>query len=586
MRVALYARYSSDNQRDASIEDQFRICKERAARENWTIVASYKDAGISGASVILRPGIQSLLEDAQSHAFDVVLAEALDRISRDQADVATLFKQLRFAGVSIVTLAEGEITELHVGLKGTMNALFLKDLAAKTHRGLRGRVEGGKSGGGLCYGYRVIKQLDERGDRVRGDREIDPAQAEVIRRIFRDFASGISPRAIAIKLNAEGVAGPETKLWNDTTIRGHLKRGTGIINNELYLGRLVWNKLHYVKDPSTGKRISRLNPESEWIVTEVPALRIVEDKLWQAVKMKQKDIAEKYVKVTAAIREHHSNKRINNARRPKSLFSGLVFCGFCDGPYTLRGADRFVCSAHVSNGSCSNGRTLARSELERRVLDGLKERLLAPDVVAEAMRAYAEELNRLNRERRASGDAWRTELAKVEKQIQGIVEAVKEGLFQRPMIAAMDALEARKAELSALLADAPADTPDMLPSASQLYAKKVAHLTEALNRPEDRAEAAQALRALIERIVLRPGAKRGQIDATLYGELGTVLSWTAARNQEKGAQTKAPAASEATGVSVSVVAGTRSHRYPHSRSWPSEWPVPLRPERIQHVLSW
>jgi DNA invertase Pin-like site-specific DNA recombinase len=65
-----------------------------------------------------------------------VLAEALDRISRDQADVATLFKQLRFAGVPIVMLAEGENAELHVGLKGTINALFLKDVAAKTHRGL------------------------------------------------------------------------------------------------------------------------------------------------------------------------------------------------------------------------------------------------------------------------------------------------------------------------------------------------------------------------------------------------------------------------------------------------------------------
>src|SRR6266436_703601 len=105
-----------------------------------------------------------------SQQFDVVLAEALDRISRDQADVATLFKHLRFAGVPIITLAEGEISELHVGLKGTMNALFLKDLAAKTHRGLRGRVEDGKSGGGLCYGYRVVKKLDERGEqRVRLD---------------------------------------------------------------------------------------------------------------------------------------------------------------------------------------------------------------------------------------------------------------------------------------------------------------------------------------------------------------------------------------------------------------------------------
>jgi len=288
-RVALYARYSSDNQRDASIEDQLRICREKAEREKWTVVSTYKDAGISGASMILRPGIQTFLQDAQRGQFDVVLAEALDRISRDQADVATLFKHLRFASVPIITLAEGEISELHVGLKSTMNALFLKDLAAKTHRGLRGRVLDGKSGGGLCYGYRVIKKLDERGEPIRGDREIDEAQAAVTRRIFREFASGISPRMIARKLNAEAIAGPDGKLWNDTTIRGHVKRGTGIINNELYVGRLVWNRQRYVKDPSTGRRVSRMNAESEWILAEVPELRIIDDELWQAVKARRGD---------------------------------------------------------------------------------------------------------------------------------------------------------------------------------------------------------------------------------------------------------------------------------------------------------
>jgi site-specific DNA recombinase len=102
-RVALYARYSSDNQRDASIEDQLRIFREKAEHEKWTVVSTYKDAGISGASMILRPGIQTLLQDAQRQQFDVVLAEALDRISRDQADVATLFKHLRFAGVPIIS---------------------------------------------------------------------------------------------------------------------------------------------------------------------------------------------------------------------------------------------------------------------------------------------------------------------------------------------------------------------------------------------------------------------------------------------------------------------------------------------------
>jgi site-specific DNA recombinase len=142
-----------------------------------------------------------------------VLGEALDRISRDQADVATLFKHLRFAGVQIVTLAEGEISELHVGLKGTMNALFLKDVAMKTHRGLRGRVEKGKAGGGLCYGYRVVKKLDANGEPIRGDREIIAEEAATVRRIFRAFAAGRSPKAIAAELNKEGIPGPLGRAW-------------------------------------------------------------------------------------------------------------------------------------------------------------------------------------------------------------------------------------------------------------------------------------------------------------------------------------------------------------------------------------
>jgi len=297
IRVALYARYSSDHQSAASIEDQVRICREQAAREKWQIVEAYHDAALSGANVTLRPGIQRLLQDAQAGRFDLVLAEALDRISRDQADVAILFKHLKFAGVRIMTLAEGDISELHVGLKGTMNALFLKDLAAKTHRGLRGRVEKGKAGGGLCYGYDVVKTLNAEGEAVRGERQINPAEAAIIRRIFRAFAAGSSPKAIAADLNHDGIPGPNGKAWGDTTIRGHVCRGTGIVNNELYAGVLVWNRLRYVKNPATGKRVSRINPETDWVRTEVPALRIVDDALWQAARQRQEDIARQFENV-------------------------------------------------------------------------------------------------------------------------------------------------------------------------------------------------------------------------------------------------------------------------------------------------
>lgn len=145
-RVALYARFSSENQRDASIEDQVRICRARAEREGWLISGTFTDFALSG-STTLRPGYQALLTAMRSGQIDVVLSESLDRLSRDQEHVAAFHKAAQFAGVRIVTLSEGEISELHVGLKGTMGALYLKDLADKTRRGPEGRVRQGRSGG-------------------------------------------------------------------------------------------------------------------------------------------------------------------------------------------------------------------------------------------------------------------------------------------------------------------------------------------------------------------------------------------------------------------------------------------------------
>jgi site-specific DNA recombinase len=251
LSAAIYARYSSDNQSEASIEDQVRVCRRYAELQGFTVIAEYEDAGISGAST-LRPGYQKLLEGARKGAFDVVLAEALDRLSRDLADVASLYKHLSYQGIRLWTVAEGEITELHVGLKGTMNALYLKDLALKTHRGLEGRVRSGMSGGGICYGYDLVPGQT-------GARCIDHAEAAVVIRIFEAYVAGRSPRSIAMQLNKEGVPGPFGRPWRDTAIRGHITRGTGVLNNELYIGRLIWNRLRYVKDPVSGRRRSRKN---------------------------------------------------------------------------------------------------------------------------------------------------------------------------------------------------------------------------------------------------------------------------------------------------------------------------------------
>ena len=268
MRAAIYARFSTDLQSAASIDDQVRVCGERIQQDGHQMAQVYTDRAISGARG--RSGIQSLMADAASRKFDIVYAEALDRISRDQEDVAGVYKRLRFAEVRIITLAEGEISELHVGLKGTMNALFLTDLANKTRRGLRGRVEAGRSGGGVTYGYNVLRIQRNDGTMDAGDRRINVAEAEIVRRIFLEYAAGRSPRAIAVGLNRDCIAGPRGRGWGASTINGNHARGTGVLNNRIYVGKLVWNKLRYMKDPDTGKRRSKVNKPDAVIEKDVP----------------------------------------------------------------------------------------------------------------------------------------------------------------------------------------------------------------------------------------------------------------------------------------------------------------------------
>ena len=384
IRAVIYARYSSDNQRDASIEDQVRQCRARIEQEKWRLGEVYSDHAISGATT-LRPGYQKMLEDARAGRFEVLVAEALDRLSRDQENIAGLFKQLCFAGVRLITLSEGEIGELHVGLKGTMNALFLKDLAHKTRRGLEGRIRQGKSGGGLSFGYEVVRKVDTSGEPLRGERRINETEAAIVRRIFREFSQGRSPRAVAQSLNKEGIPGPGGKSWGPSTIYGNWQRGTGILNNELYIGRLVWNRQQFVKDPRTGKRQARLNPESKWIIEEVPHLRIVDDGLWLSVKERQRDSRTRVVTKDKGIRSER-------ARRPNYLLSGLLKCGTCGGGFSKISQSHYGCSTARNKGTCDNLRTVRRDVLEATVLDGLKNQLMHPELVT----AFVDEFHREN----------------------------------------------------------------------------------------------------------------------------------------------------------------------------------------------
>ncbi len=511
MRAAIYARYSSDLQSETSIDDQVRLCRERAEREGWQIVEVFTDYAISGGSLNNRPSMLSLLGQGKQQRFDVVIAEALDRISRDQEDIAGIYKRLSHADIQIHTLSEGDINELHIGLKGTMNALFLKDLADKIRRGQKGRTIKGKASCSVAYGYDVVKELNADGEIERGQRRINPVQAEVIRRIFNDYSSGISPRAIAKKLNGENIPAPRGGQWNASTINGNRKRRDGILWNELYIGRLIYNRQTFVKDPESGKRIPRPNPESDWVVVEVPELRIVEQETWQRVR---------------DIKAKHADHKAHLHRRPKHLLSGIIKCGVCGGSYTVIGEDRFGCTTRREKGTCSNNKTISASKLEKHILYGIKEQMLAPELIQEFADEFRREFKSLQEIITKNNKKLASSAKKLDMRIEHIVNAIENGADFEPLKKRLQGLEQERLTAQS---SAPEVDKSILkqidPDLADIYQQKVTNLELALNQnTEVRQEAVPLLRALIDKVVLHPGEKRGELTVEMHGQMAAIAN--------------------------------------------------------------
>ena len=518
MRVAFYARYSSDLQSPASIDDQIRICQDRATKEGWTVAGIHVDHAISGDSM-LRPGFQNLMRAGMRGEFDIVLAEAMDRLSRDQEDIAAFYKRMEFAEIQIITLSEGVITAVHVGLTGTMNSLFLKNLAAKTHRGLEGRGIKGKSGGGITFGYDVVKQLDAQGKPVTGERTINEAEADVVRSIFTDYARYISPRAIAKRLNAEGVPGPQGGEWGASTIYGNRDRGTGILNNELYIGKLVWNRLRYVKDPETRKRRSRLNSASEHVITDVPELRIVDQDLWSRAK-----------EVQGKLNKH--DIPLHARARPRSLLAGLTKCGCCGASFTGTARGWMGCGAHRDKGTCNNSLRIKQDVVVSYVLKALQTHLMDERVCEEFCRTYTREMNRLRAEASSEIAKRQKERGKLEREKAQLVQSIKDGVPAELLKEGAIDLQRRIEANQAFLATAEEPVISFHPVMAQHFHEEVQNLLGTLQDEATRAEASAIVRSLIERVILTPHPTEDRLVVDLVGDLAGILSVAAKRDRD------------------------------------------------------
>ena len=277
-RIAIYARYSSDHQNKKSIDDQISECKKSVA-QNFPDAKSpliFTDRALSGQTTMHRDGYNEMLLVIKERNIDTLVTEGLDRLSRDLGDTAKFYKVCVFYGVKIFTLQDGYITPMHVGFKGTMNDMFIDNLRHTVLRSHRSRAEEGKMFG-LAYGYKI---KIENGREAQGQREINEEQAEVIREIFHMYAEGHSLGSIVQILNARNVLSPRKSKWTKQSLLGSKARREGILCNEIYRGRAIWNMKSKSINPDTGGKNYKMNPESEWKVTQQEHLRIISDELW------------------------------------------------------------------------------------------------------------------------------------------------------------------------------------------------------------------------------------------------------------------------------------------------------------------
>lgn len=510
--AALYARYSSTNQRETSLDDQLAQLRAYAEREGWRIVAEHSDRETSGSvPVMQRSGGRALLADALAGRFDVLLLEGLDRLSRDSLEQEATIRRLEHRGIRIIGIADGydstsQARKLRRGMRGMINEIYLDDLRHKVHRSQAGQVARGCHAGGMPYGYDSAPTDPHNPDAGRR-LVINGAESAIVREIFTRYAEGWPIPKIAADLNARNIPSPRGSSWSVNGIYGHPQKGTGLLNQELYIGRYVWNRSQWVKDPDSGvrKRIER--PRSEWRIADHPELRILDDELWKAAKHRQ------------------TGKRAARQRKGRpasSLFGGLLRCGHCGGPVVVLDRYKYGCNWHKTRGpAVCPGLTVDRRRAEALLLGRLRDDLLAPAAIARLQQCVRETL----RERLQGHDeraiAARTRLPKLEREIENLIDAIARMGWSDTLQRRLQALEAERRDIDQLLSEHPTETVvAMIPRLLERYREAVAQPADALaTNPE---KARQALREIMGEIKLEPG--QGGTWARLSGLYAGVIA--------------------------------------------------------------
>lgn len=430
VRCAIYARISTDMQREESIEDQFRECERLAKAQGFEIVARFQDIGISGGTTS-RPGYQALLTAARADQFDVIVTEDISRLWRNRAEFGPRSAELEDLGIDWVSCV-GQDTRrdgwgLVISILGAMAEYARKEASYRTRRGLEGLAKAGKPTGRRPYGYIPASRSETK------TFEINQDEAAIVERIFKLYVDGYSPQAIAKMLNREGIPSPRANTkkvkykklgWRGSAIAGCFKRRMGILNNEIYCGEVNWGVSRWPQSAADSENRTRVEvPKDEWTHHHDESLRIISDELWKSVKERQASIR-------AGIGERVRNGMAKDAANrtgagPKYLLSSLLQCSYCGSNYVICGRNVYGCAANKNGGNtvCSNDAKFRRQAAENEVLMGITLQLLEP----EAIEAICSEVRTLLRQPRPRPTNWVAQIKDLRERIDNLTEFIASG---------------------------------------------------------------------------------------------------------------------------------------------------------------
>jgi len=512
----MYARYSTDHQNDASIDDQFLLCRRLADRENVSLKQHFADHAATSATLEGRPGLRELMDLAQVHGFDVLVAEGLDRISRSDVDLPFLARFFKHHKIKILTSKEGWVNDMHIGFRSMMGKAFLSDVSDNVRRTFAAKIENGQIPGPVAYGYRAIP-----GQRCM--HEIEPEQAKVVQRIYREYIDGKTPREIVEQLNAEGVPAPRGKVWNLYTV---LSGGSkGMLGNPIYKGEVVWGKRKNIIHWKTQQKARQLTSESEWRRKARPDLMIIKPELWEAAQTLRQSKARR--------------KGIPNATPPgrhKYLLAGLLRCGVCKGPMRITHnngvSSRVSCTAAHLYRNCGNRKSYDVEKLERAVIDRMRNELVDPARIMEAAKIGVAKFAEKAKHDRADKRSLEKKLAQAQLKIDRIVVAIRDS--DTPVEELLPLLPPLKTERANLveelrLLEANNNVVEFHPKMLDAYRKTVDDLHTILTDETDtvsslkRDTARLAFRRLIDSVIVHPVGWAQPYELSLYGRLSAIM---------------------------------------------------------------